>query len=104
MTNDQVFHECGPGWQGIIDPLVAKATELGARVDQIKEKFGELRFYFTSGQTDTDALEEMIEAAEEASKHTCEMCGKPGVLMRSKHWYKTLCKEHALELGYKERA
>src|SRR5580693_361247 len=100
MTNDQVFRQCGPGWSKLIDPLIAKANELGATVDQIKEKFGGLRFYFTPGTADTDELEEMIERAEIESMVTCEMCGKPGKLARSATWLKVLCSDHRIELGY----
>jgi hypothetical protein len=104
MTNDQVYRECGDGWKSLIDPLVSKANELGATVDQIKEKYGGLRFYFTPGEADADELEEMIEEAEIASQVTCELCGAPGHTLHNGPWYKTLCKEHALELGYKDLA
>jgi len=112
MTTDnhQVFIECGPGWLPLIEPILKKANELDATVMQVKEKFGSLRVYVEPGYCDCDELycdcdelEEMIDSAEMASCTMCEMCGKSGIRMRRAGWYKTLCKEHASELGYKEK-
>jgi hypothetical protein len=106
MDNDKIFRECGPGWNSLIDPLIKRCTDLGGIVDQVKEKYGELRFYYTpvgpASEALWDSLEDAVNAAENESRHTCEMCGKRGRLMMSAgQWYKTLCSEHALELGYK---
>lgn len=100
--NHQVYTEFGPGWNSLLAPIAQLANELDATITQAKEKYGELRIYFDPGQADTDALEEMIDRAEEESRRTCEMCGKLGHLMVKGIWYKTLCKEHATDLGYKE--
>lgn len=100
-NNDQIFWECGPGWKSIIDPLISQADKESVRVEQIKEKFGRLRFYVNYA---SDALYDLIDQAEEASAKVCEMCGKPGVLMSKGGWMKTICAEHALDLGYKTRA
>lgn len=102
MDNNQVFHECGPGWKSIIDPLIEQSDKEGVTVGQIKEKYGELRFYVDGSES--DKLADMIAQAEIDSRKTCEMCGKPGVLMVKGGWYKTICAEHALDLGYKIRA
>lgn len=111
MTTEKVFRECGPGWNSLIDPLEARVEKLGGVVQQIKEKFGRLRFYFTPAETESiasdaswAALEADVENAERESGKVCEMCGKPGVLMTSGTWLKTLCSEDALSLGYKKRA
>jgi hypothetical protein len=102
MDNDNVYWECGPGWGEIIRPLIDKANELGAIVDQVKEKYGELRFYYTptNGEMTHETLDDMIDEAEDASQLTCEMCGNPGRTRVRHHWYKTLCNEHALDQGY----
>jgi hypothetical protein len=102
--NDQIFRECGPGWKNLIDPLIDKANELGVTVDQVKEKNAGLRFYYTPGDTDDTALADMVDDAELASFTTCEMCGMPGITLKRAGWYKTLCKIHAIEFGYKEKA
>lgn len=107
---DRNAFECGPGWHGLIDPLITRLTELGGTATQIKEKYGELRFYYHENENDTGSVadwerfEEAILEAEQQSRHTCEMCGAPGVLMIKGGWYKTVCKPHAKELGYKDKA
>lgn len=98
--NDNVFHECGPGWSGLVAPIVAHANEIGVTITQVKEKFGCLRVYFDPGQSDTDKLEDMIDAAELASATICEMCGAAGLRLSKGGWQKVLCKQHAIELGY----
>lgn len=62
-------------------------------VQQIKEKFGGLRFYCRGGD---DTIRGMIEMAEAWAEHACEKCGKPGQL-RSGGWMQTLCDEHEVE-------
>lgn len=110
MTTEKTFRECGPGWEKLIAPLEERVNLLGGIVAQIKEKFGALRFYYHPAETESPrtaeawgALEFDVEQAERDSRKICEMCGAPGVLMTSGSWLKTLCAEHALELGYKKR-
>lgn len=62
-------------------------------VSQIKEKFGELRFYYDGGD---DHINGLVIMAEEWASRTCEECGKPGTARRD-GWIKTLCDEHAAE-------
>lgn len=63
---------------------------------QVKEKFGGLRFYFSGGD---DYIRGVVDMAEEMSYTTCEVCGNAGKLRRG-GWYRTLCDQHAEELGY----
>ena len=56
---------------------------------QIKEKFGELRFYYTGGDQYVAGLVAMAEAM---STVTCENCGHPGESRRP-GWVATLCDE-----------
>lgn len=88
--------ECGPGWYDIIKPLIEQCKKENASILQIKEKFGGLRFYISTG---SPKLYKMIEEAEAESYKTCEECGKPGRL-RSEGWMRTLCDDHAYEFGY----
>lgn len=60
------------------------------RVLQVKEKFGDLRFYVDHGDNQIFAL---IEMAAYLSAATCEKCGAPGT-RRDGGWIKTLCDEH----------
>jgi hypothetical protein len=105
--NDKIFRECGPGWNHLIDPLIKRCTELGGIVDQVKEKYGTLRFYYMeTGPASEDlwaVFQGEVDDAEHQSHMTCEMCGKRGYTLVKGGWLKTLCREHALELGYKER-
>jgi hypothetical protein len=88
----------GDGWE----PLIRRAAEkIEAAIltlpetardvttsSQVKEKFGALRWYMTSGNEDIYAA---IRLAEEQSVSTCEDCGAPGTL-KTNGWWRTLCK------------
>ena len=59
-------------------------------LDQVKEKFGTLRFYYSGGD---DYIRGLVSMAESMSGVTCETCGKPGTSTGG-GWIKTACKEH----------
>ena len=59
-------------------------------LDQVKEKFGTLRFYYTGGD---DVIDGMVRMAESMSSVTCETCGNPGQ-QRGGGWIRTLCDYH----------
>jgi hypothetical protein len=59
-------------------------------VEQIKEKFGGLRFYY---QGSDGVVSGMVTMAEEWASHTCETCGNHGK-RRSGGWIRTLCDFH----------
>jgi hypothetical protein len=61
--------------------------------EQVKEKFGTLRFYTSGGDRLIDG---MIWFAESMSGKICETCAKPGKL-RNSGWIVTLCDEHQTE-------
>jgi len=62
-------------------------------VEQIKEKFGGLRFYYQGGD---DTIHGMVRMAEAWSERTCEVCGNPGKKRGSGGgWVHTACDEHA---------
>lgn len=58
--------------------------------EQVKEKFGGLRFYYRGGDEYISGLSAM---AESMSYVTCETCGKPGK-SNNDGWIKTACDEH----------
>lgn len=66
-------------------------------VAQVKEKFGELRFYYDGGDETIRGMESM---AESWAAHTCETCGERG---EGRHggWIRTLCDKHEAE--YQQR-
>jgi hypothetical protein len=94
--------ECGDGWFQILNQLMGniqhhidwqnRKGEVVPQVtlDQVKEKFGTLRFYYTGGD---DHIRGMVTMAESMSSVTCETCGNPGT-STSGGWIKTVCKEH----------
>lgn len=63
------------------------------KVQQIKEKFGGLRFYYYGGD---DVIDGMVRMAETWAGFTCEKCGNKGE-RRSGGWVRTLCDEHEAE-------
>lgn len=80
----------GSGW----GDLVRKAFNLlpkGARIAQIKEKFGGLRIYVDQAPTE---YYDLIDGLEEASTRMCEFCGSFGMSRDINGWYQTLCDYH----------
>lgn len=66
-------------------------------VEQVKEKYGILRFYAGFSGTDEilwSKIHDAIAIAETRSGKTCESCGQPGEL-NTHGWWKTLCKDCA---------
>ena len=56
-------------------------------LDQVKEKFGTLRFYYTGGD---DYISGMVSLAESLTEVTCESCGNVGE-RRGGGWIHTYC-------------
>jgi len=98
--------ECDDGWYTLIDVLCRQIQHHQqwnmpkhlhpVVVEQVKEKFGTLRFYYRGGD---DTISGLVQMAEAMSAKTCERCGQPG-RVHGGHWLKTLCETHAQELGY----
>lgn len=115
-------YECGDGWyellRGLCGQIVSAYEEAGQPVDividQIKEKFGTLRFYYHFGgqdpgisaidflglgslrisQGDTPLcrkIAEIVAKWEDVSATVCEKCGRPGQLRKDCPWIRTLC-------------
>jgi hypothetical protein len=95
------------GWYPLVIATDQRLAELDADyvVQQIKEKFGTLRYYCAPSGDDPspellDALDAITDDAERASAITCERYGDPGGLQRTRYWAKTLCHSCADPLGY----
>ena len=56
-------------------------------LDQVKEKFGTLRFYYSGGD---DYISGLVSMAESMTGVTCEECGNPGK-SRGGGWIHTYC-------------
>ena len=78
------------GWNNIILQLSEKImdSQKNIQVSQVKEKFGELRFYYRPHDADIDLL---ISDAERQASTTCEKCGKQGRLLNNCGWMSVLC-------------
>jgi hypothetical protein len=83
----------GLGWQPIVERLIEVLGKLPEppAIEEIKEKYGELRVYLATSRPDEEAL---IEAAEAEASRTCEMCGEPGILREDLPWMQVLCDRH----------
>ncbi len=62
-------------------------------IEQIKEKFGTLRFYYQGGD---DYISGAVSLAENLTDHLCEDCGGLGK-RRSGGWVRVLCDTHEAE-------
>jgi len=60
------------------------------KFDQIKEKYGGLRIYFSGGD---DYVEGLVSMAEAISYNICEVCGNKGQPNKG-GWITTLCETH----------
>ena len=93
------------GWWPILEKLCAniqhhidwknRETEVIPQVvvEQIKEKFGGLRFYYQGGD---EYIHGMVTMAESWADSACEECGAIGT-RRSGGWIRTLCDAHEAE-------
>jgi hypothetical protein len=89
--------QCREGWTVLIDSLVSDLAEMEGglekiTVQQVKEKFGGLRFY-AKGLTPEQS--EIVIAAESKSMITCEVCGQEGRRGNYGGLASTLCDSHA---------
>jgi hypothetical protein len=101
----------GAGWWPIIETLCAniqshidwrvkQGQEIAqVEVNQIKEKFGGLRFYYSGGD---DEISGMVRMAEAWADIACEECGAAGK-RRSGGWIRTLCDKHEEEHQERKR-
>ena len=71
--------------------LIGKETEYPpVKFDQIKEKFGGLRVYFSGGD---EYIEGLVSMTEAISYKLCEVCGNKGEANKQ-GWISTLCQAH----------
>lgn len=108
IFKDKVAFEFKDGWTNLIYELGKDITELCKltncelpMIQQIKEKFGTLRFYYnTLNSNYPDVVKKSIRAlvsiAEIKSANICEVCGKYGET-RTNGIVHTSCEKHKLE-------
>lgn len=97
--------ETGDGWYNLIDELCSKLVALhpNIRANQVKEKYGTLRFYIGSeGEVPQALMDKAWNLEDEYEKRSaliCEDCGHEGII-RGSGWVRTLCDQHAAKQGY----
>ena len=103
------------GWHSIVRALSEEIrfylvnkgiSPYSFHIDQLKEKFGAIRLYYSLHCDDKyadEGIDEIIEKYEELSEHTCCECGKEATLM-SRGWICPYCKDCAEDLKKKENS
>jgi len=100
--------ECNDGWYDLIRSICWKIKQherniddrkkynpeyttnyVSVKFDQIKEKFGGLRIYYSGGD---DYVSGLISLADEMSYKICEVCGNKGQPNKG-GWIRTLCEK-----------
>ena len=105
-TREEALSSVGLGWASIINRIYDNMPE-GILVNQVKEKFGGLRFYYDleiqdNGEDSVTPPEQalyfrdvVVQEAESDSYKTCEDCGSQEQVTTKpytgKYWIVTLC-------------
>ncbi len=96
-------YELDDGWYSVLDGMCAEITELykksglpiNIKPEQIKEKYGTLRFYYSfDGDTPSELKKEITDIVikwERKSATVCEECGADGELRGDMSYISTLC-------------
>jgi hypothetical protein len=99
QSNMYFGFECCDGWFNLIDSLCKtiyddRGSGSNVIVNQVKEKFGGLRFYYTGGD---DFVSGAVMLAEAMSQHICEECGDKGSINYDADWLRCRCDKHKEE-------
>ena len=84
------------GWYNILDVLFGEMEHLrlngywDLRVEQVKEKFAEVRIYY-SYHRPSKSLQAMVRLAEYACDRSCQECGKPADVQQFGFLLKRIC-------------
>lgn len=101
LANRAIGGWVGPGWVPLVYVADAVLEMLipGYQINQVKEKFGTLRFYYSLfDEADESAIrqaQEFVAVVEGVSGIICEECGRRGSLDSQTGWWRTLCEEHS---------
>jgi hypothetical protein len=82
--------DCGDGWCSLVDSICERLKGSGAKIRQVKEKFGGLRF---SVDFEKEEDSNFINQIEKESFKICENCGTKENVTVKGGWIKTLCKD-----------
>jgi hypothetical protein len=100
VLDDVDYFQCSSGWNKLLKDLIDDLIKLGwnKEIEQVKEKFGGLRFYINEGSNE---IYDRINIAEKESYTICEKTGKPGELRTDIGWWSTLSDEEYLKIKNK---
>lgn len=90
--------ETGDGWYDLIYKLCQDIMALNPgpdfKAEQIKSKFGGLRFYISGSYGESsDKIYDLIVKAENDSYNICETCGSSDGVKSEGSWIRTLCEK-----------
>ena len=95
FDTNSTYVEVPKGWYPLLDAMfeeidaeIARDPSSWIALDQVKEKYGTLRVYFTGGN---DKIDSIVERYEERSAVTCERCAGEDPTQSREGWVKTLC-------------
>jgi hypothetical protein len=100
--------ECQDGWYQLIYDLCEEIenhykknnVDINTiRIDQIKEKFANLRFYISNV---IEGTYDIVGKYENLSIYVCEVCGDKGEVCIQGTWLKCLCEKCRDKLGYRD--
>jgi len=97
------------GWRPMVIELNEKlrAIDPSYRIDQIKEKFGGLRYYVAfcddCSLDDAKKMNDLIEQAEENSYEVCQTCGAAGRMRVTKGYLHAECDACLESFGFPVR-
>jgi hypothetical protein len=94
-TLEVVLNQVPDSWRSIVENLINDLFECGwnGEIEQIKEKFGELRFYINQTKN-LEAIYSLITEAELLTESICIMCGEPATTISGGGWYTHRCETH----------
>jgi len=97
--------QCRDGWFYLLGRLASNLVKISEdadieppKIDVVKQKFGTLRCFVTSDNSDT---RKRIELVAIDSRNICEVCGENGQWRADTGWIQTLCNAHYE--AYKEK-
>lgn len=95
FDTNSTYVEVPKGWYPLLDAMfeeieaeIAQDDANWIALDQVKEKYGTLRVYFTGGN---DKIDKIVERYEERSAITCERCAGEDASQNLEGWVRTLC-------------
>jgi len=86
------------GWGKIVDEANEKLETLMSanpmfelQTEQLKEKFGEITWYYTCSPQIANQVDAINDQLVKASQHTCEFCGNPAEYITKGGWITRRC-------------